>query len=145
MEITTGTSYRDQIITLLVSQKLPASDLPESLDNFIVAIDNDELIGAAGLEIYGACGLLRSVVVKPENRNQGIAGLLIAQIELMATNQGLNQLFLLTDTAPGYFSKKGYNKIDRNAIAPEVQQSSEFSHVCPQSAIAMQKTINQGD
>jgi amino-acid N-acetyltransferase len=48
---------------------------------------------------------------------------------------------LLTETAPGYFETKGYQQITRADVPEEVQQSSEFSHVCPQSAIVMKKII----
>jgi amino-acid N-acetyltransferase len=134
-------NHREDIIILLSSEKLPADDLPVILENFLVAIQDDELTGVIGLEIYGDYGLLRSLVVKPAFRNQNIAGKLIAQIETVAASKELKAIFLLTETAPNYFTRKGYQKITRNDIPDEVQQSSEFSHVCPQLAIVMKKDI----
>jgi amino-acid N-acetyltransferase len=80
--------------------------------------------------------------VKPAFRNQNIAGKLIAQIETLAGSKDLKTIFLLTETAPEYFARKGYEKITRNDVPAEIQQSSEFSHVCPQSAIVMKKDIS---
>ena len=141
MEITEAINYREDIIALLSSEKLPTSDLTGTLKNFLSVIENDELVGVVGLETYGSYGLLRSLAVQPGSRNQNIAGKLMAQIEKLATAEGLNSIFLLTETAPDYFSRKGYKVIARNEVPIEVQQSSEFSHMCPQSAIAMKKDL----
>lgn len=142
MLIKEANNYRDDIVTLLSSEKLPAGDLPATLENFLVTVQDDALVGAIGIEIYGKYGLLRSLVVKPAFRNQNIAGKLIAQIETLASSKGLEAIFLLTETAPDYFSRKGYKKIARGEVPVEVLRSSEFSHACPQSAIALKKDIS---
>jgi amino-acid N-acetyltransferase len=111
------------------------------LDNFVVAIEGAAIIGVAGLEIYGSYGLLRSVAVNADHRGKGVAGKLLERIEVLAASEALKEIYLLTETAPDYFGGKGYGKITRAGVPIEVQQSSEFSHVCPQSAIVMKKTI----
>lgn len=141
MKIAEAINYKEQAVALLSSEKLPASDLPATLKNFFVMIENEELIGVIGLEIYGSYGLLRSLAVRPESRNQNIASKLVDQIEKLALMEGLKAVLLLTETAPDYFSRKGYKIINRAEMPAEIQQSSEFSHVCPQSAIAMKKDL----
>ena len=141
MEIIEAINYRDNIVALLFAEKLPVEDLPETLENFRVAIQNDEVIGVAGLEIYGDYGLLRSLAVQPVYRNTGIAGKLVGQIETLAKSKDLKAICLLTETAAGYFDRKGYSRITRSDVPAEVQSSSEFSYVCPQSAIAMIKSL----
>ena len=131
---------REQIIQLLTAEKLPVSDLPETLKNFHLFIQNSEIIGVAGLEIYGVNGLLRSVAVDKNFRGKGIAGQLIRKVE---AHVGLKEIYLLTETAAAYFEKKGYRVIARMEVPDEVQQSSEFSLVCPQSAIVMKKIIRK--
>jgi amino-acid N-acetyltransferase len=126
---------------LLSSERLPTSDLPATLKSFFVMIENEELIGVVGLEIYGSYGLLRSLAVRPDSRNQNIAGKLVEQIEKVAQGEGLKAILLLTETAPDYFSRRGYKIIPRAEMPAEVQQSSEFANVCPQSAIAMKKDL----
>ncbi|HTD41439.1 MAG TPA: arsenic resistance N-acetyltransferase ArsN2 [Mucilaginibacter sp.] len=143
MLINEAINYREAILALLSSEKLPEDDLSATLENFLVATGDDELTGTIGLEIYGDYGLLRSLVVKPAFRNQNIASKLVAQIETLASSKGLRAIFLLTETAPDYFARKGYQKITRNEVPAEVQRSSEFSHACPQSAIVMKKDINK--
>ena len=141
MEITEAKNYKDGVIALLSSENLPTGDLPATLKNFLVTTENEELIGVVGLETYGKYGLLRSLAVRSDSRNQNVAGKLIKEIESIAAAEGLKAIFLLTETAPDYFSRKGYYIVSRTEIPSEVRQSSEFSHVCPQSAIAMKKIL----
>jgi len=133
--------YRDSIIALLAAEKLPVADLPAKLDNFVVVKDAEVIIGVAGLEIYGDYGLLRSLAVSPAHRKKGIAKLLLTEIEALAAAKALSAIYLLTETAPGYFSRNNYQQINRTDVPQPVQQSSEFSYACPQSAIVMKKTL----
>lgn len=141
VKIVSAKNYRAALVQLLQTEKLPVDDLPENLDDFIVVIENDELIGGAGIERYGDYGLLRSVVVAANNRGQGFAGNLLVAAESRAKENGLTTLFLLTEAAADYFGKKGYDTITRAEVPEAVQQSSEFSHVCPVSAIVMKKFL----
>jgi amino-acid N-acetyltransferase len=141
MRIEQADKYREAIIELLTSEKLPVADLPERLNDFVVALQNEGMTGAAGLEVYGVYGLLRSLAVRPESRGKGVAGRLLQKIDAMALLKNLKELYLLTETAPGYFERKGYHKISRDDVPAEVQQSSEFNHVCPVSAIVMKKSL----
>jgi amino-acid N-acetyltransferase len=144
MKVEQADKYRESIIALLTAEKLPAADLPDQLENFAVTKQDEEITGVIGLEIYGDYGLLRSLAVDNNFRNQGIANELLLHIEQLAAAKNLKAIYLLTETAPDYFTRKGYQKITREDVPPEVKQSSEFSHVCPQSAIAMQKEIQPG-
>ncbi|HVW98136.1 MAG TPA: arsenic resistance N-acetyltransferase ArsN2 [Mucilaginibacter sp.] len=145
MKIESAEKYRGLIAGLLKTEKLPADDLPASLENFAAAVEDDALTGVAGLEIYGDYGLLRSLAVDGNFRNQGIAGQLVKHIEAVAQARHLKAIYLLTETAPEYFTRKGYTTITRNDVPADVKRSSEFSHVCPQSAIVMCKIIPQSN
>lgn len=137
--------YRQKIIVLLESQKLPVNDLPDNLNDFLVATQNQKVVGVAGLEVYGNFGLLRSLAVHPEFRNSGIAHQLLQRITAESSSKGLEALYLLTETASAYFDRKGFLRISRDEVPAEVQQSSEFSHVCPVSAIVMKKTLKNNN
>jgi amino-acid N-acetyltransferase len=132
---------RAAIIGLLQSQKLPTEDLPAVLDDFFTATENDNLVGLIGLERYGADGLLRSMVVHPDYRNRQIAERLVQQLEETAKASSISAIYLLTETAEKYFSKKGYDIVPHSEVPPLVMQSSEFSHVCPASATVMKKAL----
>jgi amino-acid N-acetyltransferase len=134
-------NHRPMVIALLQAEKLPVEDLPASLDNFFVALNEDKVIGAIGLEQYGHYGLLRSMVVHAAHRNTHIASRLVEQLEHYGNTLAISDMYLLTETAPAYFEKKGYQKIKREEVPSALQVSSEFSHVCPVSAIAMKKEL----
>ncbi|HEY8928298.1 MAG TPA: arsenic resistance N-acetyltransferase ArsN2 [Mucilaginibacter sp.] len=141
MIIEKAQSHRKAVVELLSAEKLPVADLPETLENFIVAIADAEVIGVAGFEVYGNYGLLRSVAVRSDFRSKGIAGNLLRKIDELSSLKGLTGLYLLTETAPDYFERKGFQKIGRDEVPDIVKQSSEFSHVCPVSAIVMYKAL----
>jgi amino-acid N-acetyltransferase len=142
MTIENAQYYREQVKALLEAENLPVTDLPKNLNNFVVARVNGEIVGVAGLEVYGGYGLLRSVTVKPSHRGWGIAGKLIDDIVSLGSLKRLSALYLLTETAPDYFKNKGFTQIGREQVPAKVKGSSQFSHVCPLSAIVMKKIIS---
>lgn len=94
MLIEKADNYREDIIKLLAAEKLPVADLPLTLENFLVALQNKEVIGVAGLEIYEAYGLLRSLAVRTDYRGQGIADKLLQRITDVSILKGLSELYL---------------------------------------------------
>ena len=93
MEIINAEKYRDIVITLLKEENLPVDDLPANLSNFLVATELQEVFAVIGLEIYGPFALLRSMAVKKEKRNLGIAGKMIAAIEELAGKKRSRKYF----------------------------------------------------
>jgi len=134
-------SDRQAIVTLLASQGLPVEDLPASLEGFWMAADKGEIVGVAGIELYPPFGLLRSLAVLPGYRNLGIGNILIRTVEEQAAKLHLESVYLLTETAKSYFEKKGYVVVERSHVPDSIKRSSEFSHICPASAVVMQKKI----
>jgi amino-acid N-acetyltransferase len=134
-------SHRNVVIALLRAEKLPVEDLPATLCNFFVAANGSTVVAAAGLEVYESWGLLRSLVVNKAYRSQSIATALVQAVEGKAAELRLERIYLLTETAKGYFERKGYLAIPRSLVPAAVKKSSEFSHVCPVSATVMFKQI----
>ena len=133
---------RQSIISLLQAEKLPTGDLPGSLNNFFVALEGDAVIAAIGLEQYGNYGLLRSMVVNKEHRNKSIASALVKELENESIALGIDSIYLLTETAPLYFERKGYKTVTRDETPEAIKASSEFKNVCPASAIVMKKSFH---
>jgi len=142
MKIEKVKNYRGEIIALLAAEGLPVNDLSETLENFFVAINNESVIGVIGLETYDNYGLLRSLAVSTTYRDKGVARQLIENLENAAAALGIKEIYLLTETAPDYFALKGYRRVVRLDVPSVLHQSSEFSHVCPQSAVVMRKQVN---
>ena len=132
----------DGIRQLLSASGLPDEDLtPSHLDHFFVAREEDELVGVVGAELYGTVGLLRSLAVAPSSRGDGVGARLTNAIERYAHRQGVTALYLLTTTAAEYFERRGYQRIERDALPEAIQETDEAARLCPSSATCMRRRI----
>ena len=127
----------------LSAEGLPVSDLSAaSMAHFWVAAAADgRLVGAVAVERYASIGLLRSLVVVPEARGQGVAGRLLGHAERNAQALGAEQLWLLTIDADRYFETQGYVKQTRDVVPAAIAATSEFSDLCPANAVLMKKVL----
>ncbi|MGV3658395.1 MAG: arsenic resistance N-acetyltransferase ArsN2 [Chitinophagaceae bacterium] len=129
-----------QAMSLLQKNNLPTEDLNEETRLF-GTYEDEELVGIAGVELYGEDALIRSVCVDEAYRSKGMAELLTEHIEQYAKRKGAGMLYLLTTTAENYFKRKGFVKVNRQDVPEAVQQSSEFSSVCPSTAAVLKKEL----
>ncbi|MFP2895264.1 GNAT family N-acetyltransferase [Corallococcus sp. 4LFB] len=90
--------------------------MADHLPYFLVAESEGTLVAAAGLELYGTCALLRSVVVNENQKGKGVGAELVQRLVERAGADGLEALFLLTTTAADYFPRFGFVRIDRAAL-----------------------------
>jgi N-acetylglutamate synthase-like GNAT family acetyltransferase len=128
---------------LLLECDLPVDGLDQQFgEAYCVAEHDGQIIGAGGIEVYGSHGLLRSVAVLPTWRGKSIGHKLIIDRLAWAESRGLTHVFLLTTTAAQYFERFGFRSLDRGAVPPEIKKSSEFSSICPESAIVMVRSDN---
>jgi len=126
---------------LLTAAALPLDGAAEAFGTGLVARDGEVIVGAAAIEPYGDVGLLRSVVVAPERRGSGIGARLLAASETLASELGIDELYLLTDTAEAWFAGRGYEQIERDHVPARVRTSIEFTTACSDSAKAMKRRL----
>lgn len=130
------------ITQLLKNNTLIYTDLtPAHMAHFLVARVDGALAGAVGFEPFGVVGLLRSLAMSEPLRGRGHGRALVAALERAAHAAGVRELFLLTETAPEFFARLGYQKTPRADAPAPLQATSEFAELCPQSAICMKKTL----
>ncbi|WP_334190953.1 arsenic resistance N-acetyltransferase ArsN2 [Noviherbaspirillum sp.] len=128
--------------TLLAACGLPTEDLTElHFQHFLGFWNETELVGVAGVELYGAAGLLRSVAVAEHVRSAGYGKRLIREAELYAAREGVRELYLLTSTACSLFGSLGYVVHSRDAAPYAIKKTKEFSAICPASAVFMSKRL----
>ena len=125
------------VIALLREARLPEAGVAQHFDDFLVARADQEIVGAVGLERYGAGALLRSLVVAPRYRTRGLGRSLAERMLAEARARGARTVFLLTETAGDWFPRLGFQCIAREAIDPPVQRSVEFTTTCCEAAVAM--------
>lgn len=121
-----------EVMALLDAARLPQVDLEEHILNFILALDGEKVVGCAGLEVHQDRGLLRSVVVEPNYRTQGIGSKLTEGMIELAQHKNLTSISLLTETASGFFLRFGFVQVQRSELP-----AAELRGACPQTAIAM--------
>jgi amino-acid N-acetyltransferase len=128
--------------SLLESAALPVSDLTAGhLEHFFFCGERAAPTGLVGVEVYGTGALLRSLVVAPTNRSQGIGSALIERAEVHARALGARSLFLLTTTAEQFFSRRGYGRAARESAPASIRNTREFGDLCPASSVFMVKKL----
>ena len=128
--------------SLLKSSNLPADDLNYKKDLLVGYYEGDSLVGTGGLEIHGNYALLRSLSVKFGIRGKAVGTTITEYLLNEARKKKLKAIYLLTETAAGFFRKKGFMDVPREEVPAEVKASSEFSQVCPTTAAVMCLPIN---
>ena len=124
----------------LKKNNLPTEDITGNT-KFFVLMDDNKVSGTIAIEHSGTAGLLRSLSVSEEQRNNGLGIQLVNYIENYALQNGVQNLYLLTTTAEKFFAKRAYEVVERNEVPMFIQKTSEFSSVCPSSAIIMKKRL----
>ncbi len=130
------------ILQLLRARGLPIDGAVEHLDDFIVAADGLDLLGAIGLERYGPIGLLRSLVVAERAASHGMGGDLVRALLVRARASGIEELNLLTTTAEAYFPRFGFSVVPRSELPAALEASAELRGACPASAVAMRLRLD---
>jgi amino-acid N-acetyltransferase len=120
---------------------LPTADLREPSVSLRVAVRDGDRVGVGGLEVRGEAALLRSVVVEPSARDEGIGTAICTTLESEAREAGSRTAYLLTTTAADFFAARGYERVARADVPPEIAETGEFAALCPDSAVAMRKPL----
>lgn len=126
-----------RVAGLLSESKLPDAGAADHLPHFVLAFSNGALVGCAGIEVYGSYGLLRSVAVTSSARGKGLGAELVSRVLDHARAEGVREVILLTETAPAYFPRFGFETVTRAAVPDAVKASVEFTGACCASAAAM--------
>ncbi|HEV7588380.1 MAG TPA: arsenic resistance N-acetyltransferase ArsN2 [Longimicrobium sp.] len=129
---------RDAVAGLLERTALPPDGLDHQFgDAYAVAVADGEIVGTAGVEVYGSAGLLRSVAVDPAWQGRGLGQRLTEERLRWAAARGLDTVYLLTTTAAGFFPRLGFAPVPRDEVPAEVRGSLQFAGVCPSTAAVL--------
>ncbi|MEJ2641053.1 MAG: arsenic resistance N-acetyltransferase ArsN2 [Desulfosarcinaceae bacterium] len=127
---------------LLAAADLPTQDITlDLLPHFFYAEIDGEKKGVIAAVPCGAHVLLRSLVVAAACRGKGLGSRLVAAAERHALNLGARGLYLLTQTAEGFFSSHGYQTVPRDKAPEAVRATAEFARICPASSVLMFKPL----
>ena len=135
---------REAVIQLLQQAGLPTDDVSSELvATFLAARESNaaDIVGIVGVQPFGNFGLLRSLVVLPALRGAGLGHRLLRAAEQSARDAGVSELWLLTIDADSFFSSHGYNAQGREDAPSVIQSTREFSELCPDDAVLMNKRL----
>lgn len=140
LELATGDALAD-VEALLAANDLPADDVRDDTGAFYVAYDDADAVGIGGLEVYGSTALLRSVVVREDARGDGYGAAVCDALEREAREDGVDETYLLTTTASGFFAAHGYDEVQRADAPDAIRSTEQFADLCPDSATCMRKSL----
>jgi amino-acid N-acetyltransferase len=131
------------VLTLLRESGLPKAGLAEHPGTLLlVARGNDRVVGTAALELYGKNALLRSVAVEKDVRGEGLGDRLTRAALDTARRLGVTSVYLLTETAEGFFEHHGFARADRNEVPDDVARSVQFTYDGCGGATSMVKCMD---
>jgi amino-acid N-acetyltransferase len=137
-----GQPPRSTAVALLQAQDLPVSDITdEHLEHFFFVGPDGSPAGLVGLEIYGADALLRSLVVGESAKSKGLGSALVKHAEQYAASKSVRSIYLLTITAEAFFTRLGYERINRSQAPSSIERTLEFASLCPASSAFMVKSL----
>ncbi|MGE3831471.1 MAG: arsenic resistance N-acetyltransferase ArsN2 [Parvibaculaceae bacterium] len=125
----------------LMDAHLVAEDIEDGAARFFQFTHGHAICGYGGIELHGRDALIRSLVVLPVFRSNGIGKKCVDQLERLARSAGATQGFLATTTAKGFFERVGYRAIDRSEVPPRILATRQLSGLCPSTAPLMHKAL----
>lgn len=127
------------------SVMLPRTELEicESLRDFLVAVQDGELLGCGALHFYTQhMAELRSLAVAREHTRSGLGQKLATELLEQARKYGVDVVFLFT-YVPGFFEKLDFQAVDRDALPLKAWKDCQrcpMFNACDETAMAYMVT-----
>ena len=125
---------------LLVTESLPLTPIAEFLDGFSVLESDGEILGSAGIEMYGEAAFLRSVVVAGALRGGGSGDRLVRSALEYAQRTGARRVYLFTMNAANFFARFGFVAISMDDFETGVRAAPQYVGVSQMPEIASRLT-----
>lgn len=125
-----------EIKTLLSFYYLDTEKTEKNLPEFIVAVQDEKIVGCACLDV-GEVVELRSIAVLPSHRNKGTGSRLAEAILTRAAE--LTDTVYLRTTSPAFFGKKGFVRLqdeEKKLIWKECAQCEKYD-ACLQTVMKL--------
>jgi N-acetylglutamate synthase-like GNAT family acetyltransferase len=129
-----------EIEKLLTAEWLPPFQIAEFLDTFWVLDGDGRVLGGGGLEVYGPAGVIRSVVVHPSVRGQGLGDLLSRAAIAEASKRGVERLYLFTGDKAPFWGRFGFEQCALEDWEPAAQASWQWQIMSQRPELASMVT-----
>lgn len=142
IEFKTATnSELEEILRILKINNLPTLDIVSSSVILYTGKLNGVIVGVIGIEKYQSIALLRSLGVDDGFKKLKIGSSLVVNLFNHSNMDEITDIYLLTETAEGFFRKFDFQQIERSRVPEIIMNTSEFREICPTSATVMYKNI----
>lgn len=162
----------DAVTNLLSEEDIPHQNLvPSDMENLFVCLTSDEgwfdrisvlrttailprhrlpdrspsICGVVGLKMQGRVGLIYALVLDPEMQEDGDRPRLLNEIERRADERGIDRMYLLAGTDPGFFQSMGYQIVSHWEIPEALRSGVQAPGREPSDALPMRKRIAVSD
>ena len=125
------------IATMLHHGGLQAGAARERLGRTMVAEADRKPIATASWERLDDVGMLRSVAVAPESRRAGAGTIIVAATLKRMIEEGISEVYLVTEHADKFFATCGFKTIDRDELPEAIAKHPQIVRECPATAPAM--------
>ena len=126
----------------LAAEGLPVDDLREPGKSFFAYYSNrDTLAGFGGFETHGEHALVRSIVVLPGHRGQGLVWQIVPRVLARAVACGATHAWLLTEGAKSVFDRLGFAVAERSTVPVAIGSTRQFNKLCASSATLMHRPL----
>ena len=129
------------IAALLEENGLTSLGVADTPENFLV-LEHSGIAAVVGMEILENAGLLRSLAVRRSDRKKRFGMRMTVAIVDQAREQGVQTVFLLTETAERFFERAGFTAARRENIPAPLMRSSALDKVCPQGSVVMRQIFS---
>ncbi|MGH9767119.1 MAG: GNAT family N-acetyltransferase [Blastocatellia bacterium] len=128
----------DRVLSLLAEVDLPAEGVAEHFEGFLVAREDEKIVGCVGQERYGNIALLRSLAVSHDLQRGGLGKALAARLLDETRSLGVSEIVLLTTTAADFFARHfGFTEVERSRFDEAFADSPEWLLPRCSSAVCM--------
>jgi N-acetylglutamate synthase-like GNAT family acetyltransferase len=128
------------IAALLQAVGLRSEGFEDRIDGTLVSAESAparEIDATACLVVEGGFGILRSVAVRKPLQGKGLGMLATAAALQDAWGKGITHVSLFTESAPPFFERLGFRKVDRLELPEPVRTSDHATGECAETATAM--------
>ena len=128
---------RSFIESILTDADLTTDGISEHLEWLYLGWLDNKQVAVGGIEPAGKYALLRSIVTLPEFQGKGYGQKFCELLVSEARGLDFLGLYLLTTTSEPFFARLGFEKADRASVPDRIASTTEFSDICPDTAICM--------
>lgn len=132
-----------QAVDLIAGSGLVTADITHHPRSRYIEVRSPDgtVVGIGGLEIHAGGGLVRSVAVDDRHRSFGLGTSILIALVAHAAEAGLQDIFLLTEDAAGFFARHGFQPMAREDVPEWVQATPQYAELCADSAVIMHRPL----